>query len=1170
MDFRILGPLEVDDDGRPVELGGARQRVLLTLLLLRRGEVVPADQLIDEMYGGRPPRSAAKSLHAHVSRLRKALPGERLVTRGPGYLLQASPDEVDADRFSRRFESGRSALRAGDVGAAERDLSEALAIWRGPALADMVYEEFAQAEIGRLEELRLACFEDLTEARLALGQDGDLVSELERLVEEHPMRERLRGQLMLALYRSGRQADALATYQAARRALVDELGIEPGRALQDLERAILNQDPSLEAVAPPDRAAARPSEPSDHGGYFIGRARELAQLDELIQHTVAGNGRFAVVSGEAGIGKSRLVEELAVRARRHGALVLSGRCWEAGGAPAFWPWAQALRAYVRDLSPEALREQLGPGASDVAHLLPELRDMFPDIPEAQPLESDGARFRLFDSTVAFLRRAATVQPIVVTLDDVHAADPSSLLLLSFVAGQLNGVPAAVVATYRDPELEPDDPVLIALLDLVRRASLRISLRGLGEAEVRAYIGQVTEEEPTGAFVAAIAAETDGNPLFVAEIVRLLATEGALPDPTGSDWRPQIPETVREVIGRRLMRLTAACREALGVASVIGRDFSLIVLERLALVPRDVLLGQLDEAVAARLVAIVAGSRNDFRFTHALVRDALYDELAPAERRDLHRRAADVISEGLGSATAAHLSEIAHHYFQALPSVDPDLAFAAAERAGDHAREIVAFEEAARLYETALQALSSRPAPAPELERRVLLSLGQAYAGSGDTPNAKDAFLRAAVVSRESGAPNDLATAALGYGGPLVWARPAGDRLVVPLLREALAAVPTDEHALRARLLARLAGALRDELDPRPRLEAGEQAVEAARISGDTTALIQGLLGLSVSQYSFDDHESRLRTLHELRELALQSSDASAEFEALNAEIVLSSAVNDFAAVAAHARRMSERAEELRRPAGRWFAGAINTLLALHFGNFEDAERLAAEAYEIGRHAYPTDAKSAYVIHMYLLRREQQRASEVHEALAETAAANPARPFFRAALAAFSVDTGRATDARRLLEELAPGRFEIVPRDSEWPLAAAFLAETIHALGDTTRAATLYEELTPLAERSSANPPEGSIGAIARSLGILAALLGRRPDATAHLRTAIEMDTATGARPWVAYAQLELADLLRDDDGAEAGSLLDAASETARALKMARLSERIAVRFPRTAGASAGR
>jgi DNA-binding SARP family transcriptional activator len=1157
MDFRILGPLEVDDDGRPVELGGARQRALLTLLLLRRGEVVAVDQLIEGLYGGRPPPSAAKSLQAHVSRLRKALPGGRLHTRGPGYLLQVAPEEVDADRFSRRCESGRSALRTGDVELAERDLSEALALWRGPALADMVYEEFAQPEIARLEELRLACFEDLTEARLAAGRDGELVSELERLVDEHPTRERLRGQLMLALYRCGRQADALASYQEARRALVDELGIEPGRVLQDLERAILNQDPSLDAVVRPDPTAAGPSERSDHGGSFIGRARELAQLEELLQQTVAGNGGFALVSGEAGIGKSRLVEELAVQARRRGMLVLPGRSWEAGGAPAFWPWVQAFRAYVRDLSLDVLREQLGGGASDVAYLLPELRDVFPDIPEAQSPESEGARFRLFDSTVAFLRRAAAEQPIVVTLDDLHAADPSSLLLLSFVAGQLDGARAAVVATYRDPELEADDPVWIALLELVRHARIRISLRGLGEAEVGAYIHQVTEETPAGPFVAAIAAETDGNPLFVGEIVRLLATEGTLPVPSSADWRPQIPETVLEVIERRLQRLSAACRDALTIGSVIGRDFSLTVLERLTTVPRDLLVDQLDEAVAARMVTIVPGSRSDFRFTHALVRDALYDELAAGERRDLHRRAAEAISAGLGSVPGTQLSELAHHYLQALPSVDPDLAVEAAQRAGDHAREIAAFEEAARLYETALQALSFRPAPAPEIERRVLLSLGQAYAGSGDTATAKDAFLRAAVLSRESGAPDDLAAAALGYGGPLVWARPAGDPLVVPLLEEALAVVPADESALRARLLARLAGALRDELDPRRRLEVAGLAVEAARSSGDTTALVQALLAMSVSQYSSDDHESRLRVLQELREHALQTDDAWATLEVLNAEIVLSSAVNDFAAVAAHARRLSERAEELRRPSARWFAGAVKTLLALHYGDFDDAERLVVETFELGRHAYPTEARSAYVAHLYLLRREQGRAAEVYDALVETAAANPARPFFRAALSALAVDTGRMAHVRRLVEELAPNRFGIVPRDSEWPLAAAFLVESIQALGDATHAAVLYEELTPLAERSSANPPEGSIGAIARSLGILAGVLRRRTDAVAHLRRAIEIDTATGARPWVAYAQLELAELLRADDPEEAASLLVAATATAEALAMARLARRIA-------------
>jgi DNA-binding SARP family transcriptional activator len=1153
MDFRILGPLEVDDDHGPVALGGARQRALLAILLLRRGEVVPAERLVEDLYGGRPPATAAKSLQAHISRLRKTLADGRLVTRSRGYVLATDAEEVDADRFAALVEQGRTALQAGDAETAERQLAAALAQWRGPVLADLPYEEFAQSEIARLEESRLACLEDLAEARLALGRHAELVGDLERLVAEHPLRERPRGHLMLALYRAGRQADALAVYQDGRRALVEELGIDPGRALQDLERAILNHDPALDATVPP-RAAAQTA---DGGGSFVGRTRELAQLEELLGQVIAGNGRFAVISGEAGMGKSRLVEELSTRARRLGIRVLPGRCWEAGGAPAFWPWVQALRSLVREAPSDALREQLGTAASDVAHLLPELRERFPDIPEVQSLESDGARFRLFDSTAAFLRRAAEGQPLLVTLDDVHAADQSSLLLIAFVSGQLGDARAAIVATFREPELEADDPVWAVLADLVRRASLRLSLRGLVEPEVAAYMAQVANEEPSQPLVEAIAAETDGNPLFVGEIVRLLATEGQLPVPSGEGWRPTIPETVREVIDRRLHRLDRSCREILAVASVIGRDFSIAVLEPLASLPRDELVSRLDEAVAARLVAHVPGSRSELRFTHALVRETLYDELRAADRRDLHRRAAEAITQAAGAPTGAHLSEIAHHYFQALPSVDPDAAVEWARRAGDHARDLLAFEEAARLYETALLAMSARSAPHAEMERRLLLALGDAYTGAADTPKAKDAYLRAAVVARESQAPGDLAAAALGYGGQLVWARPAGDRLVVPLLEEALAAVPPDEPTLRARLLARLAGALRDERDPRRRLEVGELAVEAARRADDPRALIQALLGLSVAQYSFVDHDHRLGVLRELRDLAVQTNDTAAEREALNAEILLSSALNDFATVSAHTQRLAARAEELRQPAAQWFAEAMKALLALHYGRFEDAERLLQGAYEIGRQPYPTDSRAAYIIHLYLLRREQGRADEAHDALAQIADESPARPFFRCALSSLAVDTGRTTDARRLLEELAPNRFEIVPRDNEWPLSAAFLVETIAALGDVSRAAVLYDELTPLAEGSSANPPEGTIGAIARSLGVLATLLDRQADAIAHLRRAIEIDTATGARPWVAYAQVELAAVLaREGRNEEAAALWDVARATAATLGMQRLAARV--------------
>ena len=261
MDFRILGPLEAADDGRTLQLGGARQRALLAILLLRRNEVVPSDRLLEDLYGSVQPATAHKSLQAHVSRLRKLLDPDRLRTRGSGYVLGARADEVDADRFVSLLDEGRALLTAGDPKRAERPLEQALALWRGSPLDDVAYEEFAQAEIARLEELRIACLEALCEARLALGRHAGLVSELEWLVAEHPHRERLRGTLMLALYRSGRQADALAAYRDARRVLLDELGLEPSRALQELEQAILRQEPDLDLEASEQASPEEPEQP---------------------------------------------------------------------------------------------------------------------------------------------------------------------------------------------------------------------------------------------------------------------------------------------------------------------------------------------------------------------------------------------------------------------------------------------------------------------------------------------------------------------------------------------------------------------------------------------------------------------------------------------------------------------------------------------------------------------------------------------------------------------------------------------------------------------------------------------------------------------------------------------------------------------------------------------
>ncbi|HLM49101.1 MAG TPA: BTAD domain-containing putative transcriptional regulator, partial [Solirubrobacteraceae bacterium] len=357
MQFGILGPVEVADAGHRLEIAGGKQRALLVALLLQANRVVPAARLIDALWDEAPPETAGKALQVHVSQLRKALGRDTVVTRAPGYLLRVSPGALDLDRF----EALRSEAKAADAPVTAERLREALALWRGPALADCADLRFAAGDVARLEELRVVALEERIAADLELGHHAELVGELEGLVAEHPQRERLRGQLMLALYRSGRQADALATYQRGRDMLVEELGIEPGPELRELHEAILLQRPTVDRPQTAAPLSPGPPPPMRAPGC-VGRDRELGELAAALGEALAGEGRLVLISGEPGIGKSRLLDELAGEAADRGARVLVGRCWEAGGAPAYWPWVQVLRAYVAGSDPAALGSRAGADA----------------------------------------------------------------------------------------------------------------------------------------------------------------------------------------------------------------------------------------------------------------------------------------------------------------------------------------------------------------------------------------------------------------------------------------------------------------------------------------------------------------------------------------------------------------------------------------------------------------------------------------------------------------------------------------------------------------------------------------------------------------------------------------------------------------------------------------
>jgi DNA-binding SARP family transcriptional activator len=765
--FLVLGPVEARQGEHTLEISGGKPRALLSLLLLRAGEVVASERLVEDLWSGRPPASAGKLVQGYVSQLRRALGSDAVVTVGPGYVLQAG--ETDVAEFERLVQKADEQKQS--PGKAVPTLRRALALWRGHPFADVAYEPWAQVEIARLEELRLVVIEELIERRIELGEAAQLVPELEARVREHPLRERLWSQLMLTLYRCDRQADALDAYRQARQALVDELGIEPTRRLRELEQAILRQDPALDLIEASTDTKAQV-------GAFVGRERELEELYAGLHDAFQNTGRLFLLQGEPGIGKSRLAAELIGHARARGASVLIGRCWEAGGAPAFWPWVQSLRSLVEDVEPARLRDHLGAGAGEVAQLLPELRGRFPELTEASSLESEGARFRLFEAVTSFLRSAAQERPILLLLDDLHAADEPSLILLQFLARELPDSRVLILAAYRDIDPTLREPLVDTLAELGREPQTRrILLSGLAKPEVSQYIELVSGQPPNDGVVAVIDEQAEGNPFFLGEIARLLMAEGELAQAEGREL--VISPSVRDVVTRRLRRLSDECRALLGLASVLGREFEIEELSQLAGLSHESVLALLEEAIVEMVVSDAPASTDGrLRFRHVLIRDALYAELGPARRASLHRRAGEALETVYSYELDAHLSELAHHFLAAVPAGGTDKAIEYSSRAGDKAARLLAFEEASRLYDAALDLVRDDQVRASLLERWARIAQQQER-----LQQARAALEEAAGLYRDIGRPLPAARVLTALSNVL-WR--AGDPSKNEVLTEALA------------------------------------------------------------------------------------------------------------------------------------------------------------------------------------------------------------------------------------------------------------------------------------------------------------------------------------------------------------------------------------------------
>jgi eukaryotic-like serine/threonine-protein kinase len=885
----------------------------------------------------------------------------------------------------------------------------------------------------------------------------------------------------------------------------------------------------------------------EQGRPFVGRVRELRELRAALEEAAARQGCLLLVSGEPGIGKSRLMEELTRQLAEQGWRVLVGRCWEHGGAPAYWPWMQVARAAGS-----------------------ELEDWLPSAPTAA--DPEAARFQLFDAVGRFLRKVADSGPVLVVLDDLHAADEPSLLLLRFLAQTVTDERVVLVGAYRDAE--PRVHELAELFGDLARVGRRVRLRGLSRAEVGGYMLRVAGRPPPGAVVARVHDVTAGNPLFVGEVVRALLAGDDLGTAEGrvSDPMLRIPEELRGLIHRRLAGLSTEAVSNLKVASVVGREFELGVLRRISRLRLGRLTEALAEAERAGLVSEDASAPGRYAFSHELVREALYDDLPATRRLKLHRAIGLAVEEAFRDDLGPHLAELAHHFTRSAPLGDAALAVEYATRAGDHAAALLAYEDAARHYAHALRLLPTLEDGGRDRRWELLLRLGDVQWWAGATEQAGRSFEQAAAVAGRRGAAESLAHAALGYvtgTAPVMrlglgWMVLTGwltrQTTGIRLLEQALAALPEGDSPLRAQVLARLATELYPSGEVDRRTALAEEAVAMARRVGDPQALLVALHGRHWAMLAPQRPDLRLANAAEMLQLAVMFGDEETAFLARQARLHCLLELCDVAGVDAELQAMTQLADHLGQPLYRWHVASLRAMRAVLDGRLEEAERLARGTLEIAG-LRPNEHMTYMLEHalMVAIRWQQGRLGELRETVRAHGDRYPSVARWRDALAA--VELADEGAARIEIERHARSGFAELPHNVLWVLHLCALAEACVLVRDQRRAARLYELLSPYSERNAVALSTMPFGPVALRLGMLAALLKRWGEAERHFDVAMERCGQLGARAVTARVLYERSRMLlvrgAGGDQARAVELLAQAQAICRELDLPGIAERVA-------------
>ncbi|MFC7489898.1 MULTISPECIES: BTAD domain-containing putative transcriptional regulator [unclassified Knoellia] len=1062
MRVTVLGHLEVMlDDGSPAALGGAKPRTLVGVLVAAGGRPVQVAQLVDEVWGEEPPDRVEASLQSYVARLRKALGGspggaDRLRTHPGGYSLALTDDEVDARRVAQQIRSARE-LSDSDAEAATRLLETALEQWSGEAYAGLTAPSLL-AEATRLEELRLTALESLWDMRLRTGDPALAVGELEQLVRIHPLRERFWALLALAQYRCARQGDALSTLRRARAHLDEELGIDPGPELQLLEGSVLRQDPGLLILPTQDRRSTPvpgpPEPPPGTARGFVGRESDLVTADAALSCAESGRGVVLQVVGDAGIGKSRFAREVAERARGRGFRV-GAAGWDPDPVGALAPWARAVE--------EALGLDLVSGTDD------EVRD---------------AASASLQAADALAEAVADGPPVLLVLDDVHWADPDSCRLARRVVATLDRLPLVLVLASRP--LDGHSPTWVADLveRIVRTGGARVDLTGLSAPSIGAYVREAVGIEVDDDVARALAARTEGNPFFVREVVRLLASVGALGDPTDEAWR-RVPRGVAEVVRQRLKVVDDVVSRTLATASVLGRTFESSVLADPDLVGDDAVV---DEALEAALVLGLIEDEGPglFRFVHAVVRDAVYETVPAPARARLHASVAGVLERRYAGHWDERGAELAEHYRLAgLGRARAGWGFA--WRSAKRATKDSAHAEALRWLEVAASLQDLDALVTDEEREPVRLATARALAWLGRAREVWPPLASAARVRLQRGDPEGAAEILLRANENAPWGwRQLGevDEDGIRLWREVLGALGTSPSVLRSRTVLALE-VEQMHLPSRPTVDPAapdlvETVLAQARVlSTSREDRLETLSLAALALVAPDQAARRAAVLDEAVQLAAAAGDETALTRLLTSRLGLRvdlGLVDEARSDLARATELATRRHAVQelficRWAAAWFllaAGDLASAEPVMMVNEEMEESLPAPGVGVG------------LAHRAWLARQRGHPDLVEEAIRPLAQAVPT--LFRDVHLLALVRAGRVDEARERAGRW--GEQPALSRDYMWISAATTRAWLWLALGDAAAVHELRTDLEPYAGRLA------SFGVTGVFEGVVDDVLGR--------------------------------------------------------------------------------